>query len=253
MTDNLTNTISLPLGVQLTPAELELRGNEHRMTLDRLDALEARAKAMREEIKYATEFADCRERELRGILSSGKETREVTCEESPDYEKRQWVTRRLDTYEQVKSRPMSEKELQINIKDFASPGVELRPHNVDDVSRFAPATVTDLDGSMLDPDWIAVMADGSRAEVTQLQIQAWRNGSLFQIDGVKITNIENIATPAKQTAKPAAKPAAKKRSKRENPMDRIDVIVAASRGDESPNLPDFGTPDAPIVIDEEDD
>ena len=256
MTEATRLTMRLP--VRLTTSELTLRGNEHRMTLDRLDSLEARLKATREEIKFATEHANFRERELRNILNTSSETRDVECEESPDYNDRQWLTRRLDTFERVQSRPMSEKELQIQIKDFASPSKPLDLFDAQDVaqerhSRKAPKVVTDLAGELLDPDWIAIAADGSRIEVTMNQVEAWRKGLLYEIEGTKIVDVRNVALstenpneptdpidePVKLTlvGKPKRKPKERK----------------APKGDSSPNVPDFGTPDAPVVYDTEED
>jgi hypothetical protein len=103
-------TESLPC--RLTDAEVMDRTRKLLDVLSEEDRLELEKKSFAERHKEAVTIVTAKARELRGIVSSRIEYREVEVAESPDYKRGIVEVIRIDTSEIVRTRQMSSEERQ---------------------------------------------------------------------------------------------------------------------------------------------
>lgn len=106
----------LTLQCKLTEEELRENAIEHAYVLDEIDGLKDDLKTAQKRLKTTIEEKQARENTLRVIISTGRDFRKVECSIIYDWEtkKKHWI--RLDTNVTAKIEPISEHELQEEMK-----------------------------------------------------------------------------------------------------------------------------------------
>lgn len=100
------------LECKLTEDEVLAKGRELALEQDELDEAERQKKRVTEDAKAAVEERRGRVRTLSRIVRDGSEDRRVGCEEYLDFANQRAYTVRMDTGEEVETRPLSEFERQ---------------------------------------------------------------------------------------------------------------------------------------------
>lgn len=96
------------LMVRLGSGDLAKRGRELVLLQDRQQELRAEAKALVQQAKDMNEQAS----RLQETLRNGQEIQTVPCQQISDYERREVLTYRMDTVDQIECRPMVAGEMQ---------------------------------------------------------------------------------------------------------------------------------------------
>jgi len=113
-----------PLECQLSAAEVLQRGRAAARVAHAIDQLEAEHARVKKAHKVEVGGKQAELAELQREVRTGKTTRPVRCVEQADYEDGMMNVVRIDTGEAVRSRPLSEKERQV---DFLSRGHVAQP------------------------------------------------------------------------------------------------------------------------------
>lgn len=108
--DDKVETIALP--VKLTELEILERSRELAATIGEHDAAQARQKESAKRLKDVVDTHEKTIRTLGLVVQSGEEHRPVECEWQADLGKRLLKLVRMDLGDVVRSRPMTDEELQ---------------------------------------------------------------------------------------------------------------------------------------------
>lgn len=103
------------LPVQLTKAEVDVKHNELIEAMDALDQVEREFEEVKKEFKTKIQARENRIEEVRNVIKSGFERRDVECVQRFNYDKLTVEDLRSDTKEVVATRAMTQKERQHNL------------------------------------------------------------------------------------------------------------------------------------------
>jgi hypothetical protein len=108
--------ITKPLSVRLTDEEVLKYGREAARAVADRESIESDFDSMKKDYKARIDEQTAIVSKLSPRIHSGKETRDVECEEVKDWTKGTVVVTRLDTFEIVDQRPMRDEERQMEVQ-----------------------------------------------------------------------------------------------------------------------------------------
>ena len=115
-TKSTKKSVTRLLLCKLSDKELAKAGQDLDSNLSKIEGKEAEKKAATDAIKADIELLEGVTIKLRGILKSGGEEREVSCEETTDYRNGEVRVKRLDTGEVFQKRTMAQSEYQLPLE-----------------------------------------------------------------------------------------------------------------------------------------
>ncbi|MCK5643253.1 MAG: hypothetical protein KAJ19_20760 [Gammaproteobacteria bacterium] len=106
-----------PLEVKLTEKEFHKRVKEYAKLDKQIEEVEEEKKEANAEFKERIDALKENHTELREVVRTEKEERDIDCEWEADYEHSRWLLKRKDTGKTVESNIMTPDDLQGGLKD----------------------------------------------------------------------------------------------------------------------------------------
>lgn len=104
---------------ELTESELLELGRDHAASLNALDLMEEDHAAKKKKMKLERENLEEKERDQRTAISTGKQSRPVSCYRERDFEKGIATIRRKDNDSVVRTEKLTDDERQTDLEDRA--------------------------------------------------------------------------------------------------------------------------------------